>query len=100
MNERDMIVGGRIEARLDKLTEDVAELKGRLSDHLKALEEKAAGPPPASITPTGETVTRAYRIDRAHLAALETWAKSKGLTVTEALHRLIETGMGLDRDAG
>jgi len=100
MNERDMIVGDRIEARLDKLAEDLAELKGRLSDHLKALGEKAEGPPPASITRTGETVTRAYRIDRAHLAALETWAKAEGLTVTEALHRAIETGLGPDRDAG
>lgn len=71
----------------------------RLADRLKALEEKAEGPPPPSIARTGETVPRTYRIDQAHLAALEAWARTRGLTVTDALHRLIETGLGPDREA-
>ncbi len=37
--ERGMIIGDRVEARLDKLTEDVAEIKGILSGFRMAFDQ-------------------------------------------------------------
>ena len=43
MNERDMIIGGRIEARLDQLAEVVAELKGGFAQMDKRLTSLETG---------------------------------------------------------